>query len=169
METKQRKTGVKDAYTQYWILGLIDRHKQLRISDPERDIAEIKAELRKHAVLQKLLGWTPQPTVRPGDIKLVSLKHGEKTRTAHPLINTLAAKAVNFADFAADSAWDRCKSVTAQSGDECVDGSWIFATLPSDSSILFPARIAEIWKGVRSNILIVERFQSSSSRDPAYG
>ncbi|KAF7310234.1 hypothetical protein MIND_00397100 [Mycena indigotica] len=42
---EQRLTGVKDAYTQHWITGLIDRHAQLRAADVERSVAAIKAEL----------------------------------------------------------------------------------------------------------------------------
>ncbi|KAF7296426.1 hypothetical protein HMN09_01113000 [Mycena chlorophos] len=126
----------------------------------ERAGPGVRLFLERHAVLQKLLGWSPQPADRPA---------GEKTRSSHALSRTLTAKAVNFSDFPVDSVWDRCKAVIAQSGDECRDGSWIFAELPTDPSITFPARIAEIWKGSASNILIVERFQLSAARDPVYG
>ncbi|KAF7303524.1 hypothetical protein MIND_00581600 [Mycena indigotica] len=43
----QRNTGVKDAYTQQWIIGLEARFAQLSVADPERPAANIKAELMK--------------------------------------------------------------------------------------------------------------------------
>ncbi|KAF7312000.1 hypothetical protein MIND_00211900 [Mycena indigotica] len=43
----QQNTGVKDAYTQQWIIGLEARFAQLSVADPERSAANIKAELMK--------------------------------------------------------------------------------------------------------------------------
>ncbi|KAF7316136.1 hypothetical protein MIND_00131700 [Mycena indigotica] len=43
----QRNTGVKDAYTQQWIIGLEARFAQLSVADPERPATNIKAELMK--------------------------------------------------------------------------------------------------------------------------
>ncbi|KAJ6542973.1 hypothetical protein B0H19DRAFT_865265, partial [Mycena capillaripes] len=41
----QTETGVKDAYTQFWIDGLILRFKEIRKDDPNRSVQEIQKEL----------------------------------------------------------------------------------------------------------------------------
>ncbi|KAJ7724641.1 hypothetical protein B0H16DRAFT_1736581 [Mycena metata] len=41
----QTETGVKDAYTQFWIDGLISRFKEMRKDEPDRSAEEIRDEL----------------------------------------------------------------------------------------------------------------------------
>ena len=45
VQNQQTKTGVKDAYTQYWIDYLIDRARTLRKEDPRRTATDIQTEL----------------------------------------------------------------------------------------------------------------------------
>ncbi|KAJ7062953.1 hypothetical protein C8F01DRAFT_1082526 [Mycena amicta] len=41
----QRKTGVKDAYTQQWIIGIAARFEEMQTQEPDRSKADIKSEL----------------------------------------------------------------------------------------------------------------------------
>lgn len=45
MQTKQTKTGIKDAYTQHWIDFLIARARTLQKEHPERAVADVQREL----------------------------------------------------------------------------------------------------------------------------
>ena len=45
VQNEQTKTGVKDAYTQYWIDYLIDRARTLRKENPRRTATDIQTEL----------------------------------------------------------------------------------------------------------------------------
>ena len=45
VQNQQTKTGIKDAYTQYWIDYLIDRARTLRKEYPARTTADIQSEL----------------------------------------------------------------------------------------------------------------------------
>ena len=45
VQIQQTKTGIKDAYTQYWIDYLVDRARTLRKEHPGRTTADIQSEL----------------------------------------------------------------------------------------------------------------------------
>jgi cysteinyl-tRNA synthetase len=49
----QTDTGVKDAYTQFWIDGLISRFKEMRKDEPNRSSDEIRDELVQWTVANR--------------------------------------------------------------------------------------------------------------------
>src|SRR5271168_3927547 len=54
-----------------------------------------------------------------------------------PWLQTQGAKAVNSSE-GTDSQWTACQFATANSGDKCLVGSWVFATSPFNVSwVLF--------------------------------
>ncbi|KAJ7053538.1 hypothetical protein C8F01DRAFT_1375116 [Mycena amicta] len=152
---KHRLTGGR------WLSGTTKRW--------ERSGPGVRQYLEKHPILQRLLGWTPQSLFKSGDIKILPLQRGTKIRVPLELSSTGAAHAVNYSDHDPKSLWDRCKSLFSQSLDECIIGSWIFAELPADKTVVFPARITDILKGSECNLVVLERFSYSSTRDPTYG
>ncbi|KAF7308303.1 hypothetical protein HMN09_00678300 [Mycena chlorophos] len=98
--------------------------------------------------------------------------------TTRLLRDTAAAKVVAYGGYPPDSAWDICKSVLAQSLDECIVDSWIFAELPSVSAspnpgpaaaTVVPGRIVEILRNAEHTIVVIERFECSATRDEHYG
>ncbi|KAF8193520.1 hypothetical protein K438DRAFT_2131595 [Mycena galopus ATCC 62051] len=126
-----------------------------------RSGSDVRFFLEEHPVLQKLLGWTDPKPVKHGDIKLSSLKHGQKERATHVLQTTTAARALNYGMYPADSKWMKCQYVISESLEECFVGSW-------NSTI--PGRIADILVDSNGAILVVlEVFQVLSDRDEIYG
>ena len=55
---------------------------------------------------------------------------GEHFRPEFDLLATRAARALNFDAIGNPMGWFRCKSVTAQSQDECSLNSWVFVKSP---------------------------------------
>jgi hypothetical protein len=66
-----------------------------------------------------------------GDFKLVPLKRAERARKSYSLESTSAAKAVNYGMYTPESMWNKCTYVISESLDECLVGSWVFATSPT--------------------------------------
>ncbi|KAJ7756607.1 hypothetical protein B0H16DRAFT_1458060 [Mycena metata] len=125
--------------------------------------------LVEHPILQKLVGWTEPKIANPGDIKLVSLKHGEKERAKHLLRSTTAARALNYREFPADSEWTKCRYVVSDSLDECLVESWVFTSSPFSPESIIPGRITEILVAQTGEALVVLEQFISSSRDEVYG
>ncbi|KAF7343179.1 hypothetical protein MVEN_01749100 [Mycena venus] len=83
--------------------------------------------MEKHPVLQKLLGWSIDKSVNHGEVKLIPLPRGQKTRLAIKFQETVAAQALNFGLYAGDSNWFKCRTIVSEYLDECFFGSWVFA------------------------------------------
>ncbi|KAJ7671105.1 hypothetical protein B0H14DRAFT_3178540 [Mycena olivaceomarginata] len=123
--------------------------------------------LSKHPILQKLVGWTEK---KAGDIKLVSLEHGQKDRVSHSLESTNAARAVNYGLYSPRSMWRKCKFVVSESLDECFIDSWVFAKSPMAEDSTIPGRISDILvDGAGIVLVVLEPFQVLTSRDEMYG
>ncbi|KAJ7501284.1 hypothetical protein B0H11DRAFT_2373359 [Mycena galericulata] len=137
----------------------------------ERAGSGVRHFMAQHSILQKLLGWTAEKSTKPGDIKLVSLKRGQKERDSFSLSSTTAAKALNFGMYSPDSEWKKCVYVVSESLDECFVDSWVFAKSPTaaDSSPIC-GRISDILTNSAGVVVaILEPFQILSRRDETYG
>ncbi|KAJ7697137.1 hypothetical protein B0H17DRAFT_1130453 [Mycena rosella] len=124
-----------------------------------------------HPILQRLVGWTEHKVLKHGEVKLVSVKRGQKERESYTLKSTSAARASNYGLHSPESTWSRCIYVISESLDECRVDSWVFAKSPSaqDSSVI-SGRISDILVNSAGVVLVVlERFQVLSSRDEMYG
>jgi hypothetical protein len=84
--------------------------------------ADVRSLLRKTAIIQKHLGWAPQPTWTAGHIKYPSRKKAMVLKASATLIGT----SDNPFQFNIDpmSEWMNGLHVTAFSGDQCKLGSW---------------------------------------------
>ncbi|KAJ7215095.1 hypothetical protein B0H12DRAFT_961151, partial [Mycena haematopus] len=116
--------------------------------------------IEKHPILQRLVGWTPEKKMKPGDTKLAPLKRGIRTRSAELLKTTNAARALNFGEYSGNSEWMRCKTIISESLDECFVGSWVFAHSHSETASLTSTSFI---------IVVVELFQILGARHPRYG
>ncbi len=66
VKDRQRATGVKDAYTQYWINDLIKRARSMKIEHPEMSDEEIETELVSWADANAEIIYNPFFTLRGG-------------------------------------------------------------------------------------------------------
>ncbi|KAJ7860941.1 hypothetical protein B0H14DRAFT_3084779 [Mycena olivaceomarginata] len=147
---------------------------------PSRDIARQLAD--QEGLKHRLTGgwwysagdekqWQRAGSGLGSDIKLVSLKRGQKDRPTHCLHTTTAARAVNYGLYPAESEWVKCRYVTSESLEECFVGSWIFARSPTTQDSTIPGRrITDILvSGSGAVLVVLEVFQVLSSRDETYG
>ncbi|KAF8134135.1 hypothetical protein K438DRAFT_1911731 [Mycena galopus ATCC 62051] len=137
--------------------------------------------LAKHPIFQRLIGWAEQKLIKhgnhliailciqqlrwlnSGDIKLVSLKQGQKERQSYSLATTAAARALNYGQYSSGSMWRKCVFVVSESLDECLVDSPLQDTLIS-------GRISDILvDAVGAVVVVLELFQVLKSRDEVYG
>ncbi|KAJ7433258.1 hypothetical protein B0H11DRAFT_2376311 [Mycena galericulata] len=156
----------------------------------ERAGSGVRHFMAKHPVLQKLLGWTEEKSIKhgiahtmayeitmtdliliTGDSKLTSLKRGQKERPSHSLASTSAAHALNFGLYSPDSMWRKCVYVISESLDECFVNSWVFAKSPmAEDSSTISGRISDILVDSTGVVVaVLEKFQILSCRDEVYG
>ncbi|KAK0463305.1 hypothetical protein IW261DRAFT_1554190 [Armillaria novae-zelandiae] len=83
--------------------------------------------LRENPILQRHLGWVPASTIEPGQIQPQSQQLINKTS---PICwkDTIAYSCLNAhrQSPSPESYWHQAISVTAQNGDRCIPGSWVF-------------------------------------------
>lgn len=68
----QTKTGIKDAFTQYWIDQLIECARSIQKNHPERAVADIQAELMDWVVKNREAIYNPFLTMEGALIDLHS-------------------------------------------------------------------------------------------------
>ncbi|KAL0565044.1 hypothetical protein V5O48_016988 [Marasmius crinis-equi] len=134
----------------------------------------VRGVLRKHKVLQTMLGWSTQKEVCPGSSTPIPVGRRPKEisedvwamRRQLKLQDTHAKNATNAASYAHEmpSTWIRCCSVTASSREACSVGSWVIYSSPITST---PAvgRIVEILSKDGIAIVVVEEFSVAPERD----
>ncbi|KAF8202702.1 hypothetical protein K438DRAFT_1965189 [Mycena galopus ATCC 62051] len=132
--------------------------------------AGVRNFIEKHAILRRLVGWTPEKPLKHGDTKLIPLKRGIQTRLVELLKVTNAARALNFGQYDADSEWMRCKTVVSESLDECTVGTWVFAKSHSDTGLIICGHLTDILcNQLGTAIVVIELFQLLRARHPRYG
>lgn len=72
VEKLQTDTGVKDAFTQYWIDNLISRARNLKKAHPQRRPVEIQEELMVWVNENKAVIYNPFLTLKGGSPIVVS-------------------------------------------------------------------------------------------------
>ncbi|KAJ7144252.1 hypothetical protein C8R44DRAFT_827441 [Mycena epipterygia] len=123
--------GLKHHLTGGWWLSSVD--EKWECAGPG-----VRHFMTEHPVLQKLVGWTEKKAVKHGDVKLTSLKRGQKEQETFPLKSTSAARALNYGMYSPDSKWRKCIHVVSESLDECLVDSWILAKSQSNEVCIQP-------------------------------
>ncbi|KAJ6480443.1 hypothetical protein C8R45DRAFT_1054393 [Mycena sanguinolenta] len=125
--------------------------------------------LKNMPIIQRHLGWVPPSTLVPGKIRLVA-----KSKTAFVRWeDTQAGLSPTDSAVIATVRWSSAVGVTAQSGDFCRRGSWIFAQ-DSEKAVVV-GRIRELLvpesrpDGVPSGIVTLEQFTVSEALHPEFG
>ncbi|KAJ7781880.1 hypothetical protein DFH07DRAFT_865022 [Mycena maculata] len=129
----------------------------------------IRHFMADHPVLQRLLGWSEQKSLKQGEVKLEALKSREKKRPVISLKSTTAAKAVNYGLHPLESTWNRCSSVVGEQLDKSFSGSWIFAQSATDTNSTICRHITDILTSNNTVIVVLEVFQVLSVHDNLYG
>ncbi|KAJ7195190.1 hypothetical protein GGX14DRAFT_537297 [Mycena pura] len=138
--------------------------------------AGVRGFIEHHPILQRLVGWTTEKPLIPGQTKLAPLKQA-RVRVSEFLKKTAAAHALNFGEYDANSEWWKCKSVISASLDECSAGTWVFSNSGSDMQdpdSVICGRIVDVLCNSGSGksneaIVILELFQLLGARHPLYG
>ncbi|KAJ7690611.1 hypothetical protein B0H14DRAFT_2420329 [Mycena olivaceomarginata] len=114
-------------------------------------------------VLQRHLGWTPPPKIKPGFVqpmpasKTPPVKWSETKAAAHWTTNNSPPLP--------DSHWRMGQAVTAQSGDQAIVGAWVFALDSKGANII--GRVAELLVGERS-FATLEQFICTDQLHPEF-
>ncbi|KAJ6608328.1 hypothetical protein B0H10DRAFT_2303295 [Mycena sp. CBHHK59/15] len=142
----------------YWRQG----DEWVRAASNVRDI------LQTMPIIQSHLGWVPPRKLVAGNMRLAAKKKSLPMRWK----DTVSASANKTFAICSSARWRSALSVTAQSGDICSKGSWIFAR-NSNNSILI-GRITELLAqdgdvdGVPSGIVTMEHFLVSEQLHPEF-
>ncbi|KAF8951656.1 hypothetical protein BDZ97DRAFT_1683873 [Flammula alnicola] len=133
--------------------------------------------IRDHPTLQAFVGWTSDKPLfngnNLGSVRLEPLKRGAnqkiESRKYVPWCQTQGAKAINASEDP-NSQWTPCRSAIGRYGDNCLVGSWIFATSPFNRQESVTGRIVEIWSEEKNRaVVILDIFKVCGTRHKIFG
>ncbi|KAF5379419.1 hypothetical protein D9615_006531 [Tricholomella constricta] len=136
----------------------------------------IRRFMVSNPVLQALCGWTDNKALIPGTVKSEPPKRGLNRQLLPqvllPWAETAGSQAINNTPPCNDRTWRKCKYVVAQSEDQCVVGSWVFAKSPLVANgTPIPGQIIEILQdsSCSSALVVIDVFRVGSARDELFG
>ncbi|KAF9025926.1 hypothetical protein BDZ89DRAFT_885777, partial [Hymenopellis radicata] len=111
---------------------------------PVHAAARVRAILHDQRVVQRHLGWAPIAPVNPGCVRAVSkaktvILEWEETQASK---STDTDTSIRVQGISHEAGWKHGVALTAQSGDACKVGSWVFAQGVGTEPLV--GRIAEI-------------------------
>ncbi|KAJ7691617.1 hypothetical protein B0H17DRAFT_1159782 [Mycena rosella] len=124
--------------------------------------------LQTMPIVQRHLGWVPQQKLVVGKMRTAS----KKKAPSIPWKETQSASASEVFARCGSARWRRAISVTAQSGDSCSTGSWIFAR--DSNNVTVVGHITELltqdgyFDGVPTGIVTMEHFLVGEKLHPEF-
>ncbi|KAJ7202681.1 hypothetical protein B0H12DRAFT_1243992 [Mycena haematopus] len=103
VETRQTETGVKDAYTNYWINDLLQRSRELKKSNPTLESADIVKQLRDWVVANESTIYNPFLSVRGFDVS---------KDTPIEILHTILLGIIKYAWHSTHTSWTPAKKST---------------------------------------------------------
>ncbi|KAJ7239995.1 hypothetical protein B0H12DRAFT_1204154 [Mycena haematopus] len=103
VETRQTETGVKDAYTNYWINDLLQRSRELKKSNPTLESADIVKQLRDWVVANESTIYNPFLSVRGFDVS---------KDTPIEILYTILLGIIKYAWHSTHTSWTPAKKST---------------------------------------------------------
>ncbi|KAF8906087.1 hypothetical protein CPB85DRAFT_1181307, partial [Mucidula mucida] len=141
----------------------------------------VRRYFEDHGVLQQLIGWSARKDLKPGTVKLAPLPRTAPIRVVLHLVDTDAKKALNYGNYDVHALALYSRYAVSKSLEECLVNSWVFLKSPlGTGGEVIVGRITCILactlKDAESNapclpsdLVCVEVYQISPTRDPKYG
>ncbi|KAJ6612631.1 hypothetical protein B0H10DRAFT_2279214 [Mycena sp. CBHHK59/15] len=127
--------------------------------------------LKNMPIIQRHLGWVPPRTLIAGNMRGVA----QSKALFIPWKDTQGYSQTNNLPALASVRWSSAIRVTAQSGDFCRKGSWVFVRDSEAENSVVVGRIRELLvpescpSGVPNGLVILDRFAVSEALHPDFG